>query len=115
MFDNVIVFNSLSKHDLYKIIDLQINDLKNNLMNKKNKLNLTKTAKDVLLQEGTHREWGARPIRRIIQNEIENILSIKFLKNEFIEEEGLITVKGIKNKLVFTQKINKKSNNSVKI
>ena len=40
---------------------------------------------------------------------------IKLIDDEFIEKEGLITVKGIKNKLVFTQKINKKSNNSVKI
>ena len=81
--DNVIVFNSLTKKDLYQIIDLQMDDLKKNLLNKSNKLNLTKTAKDVLLQEGTHREWGARPLRRIIQDQIENALSLKFLKNEF--------------------------------
>tara|TARA_X000001036_G_scaffold104211_1_gene97453 strand:- start:4804 stop:7257 length:2454 start_codon:yes stop_codon:yes gene_type:complete len=107
--DNVIVFNSLTKKDLYQIIDLQIEDLKNNLLSKNNKLNLTKTAKDVLLQEGTHREWGARPLRRIIQDQIENILSLKFLKNEFLEENGLITIKGIKNELVFSQKIKKKT------
>jgi len=106
--DNVIVFNSLTKKDLYEIIDLQMDDLKKNLLNKSNKLNLTKTAKDVLLQEGTHREWGARPLRRIIQDQIENALSLKFLKNEFVEEEGLITIKGIKNKLTFSQKISKK-------
>ncbi len=109
--DNVVVFNSLTKDDLYKIIDLQIKDLKNNLMNKNNKLNLTKTAKDVLLQEGVHREWGARPLRRIIQNEIENYLSLKFLKNEFSEKNGIITVKGSKGKLIFTQKIIKKKKN----
>ena len=112
--DNVIVFNSLTKENLYEIIDLQISDLKNNLIGKNNKLNLTKTAKDVLLQEGTHREWGARPLRRIIQDKIENILSLKFLKNEFLEEDGLITIKGIKNKLVFTQKINKKNKKRIK-
>ncbi len=84
------------------------------MIGKNNKLNLTKTAKDVLLQEGTHREWGARPLRRIIQDKIENILSLKFLKNEFLEEEGLITIKGIKNKLVFTQKINKKNKKRIK-
>ena len=112
--DNVIVFNSLTKKDLYQIIDLQIDDLKRNLLNKSNKLNLTKTAKDVLLQEGTHREWGARPLRRIIQDQIENALSLKFLKNEFVEEEGLITIKGIKNKLVFSQKISKKRKKTIK-
>ena len=112
--DNVIVFNSLTKKDLYQIIDLQIDDLKRNLLNKSNKLNLTKTAKDVLLQEGTHREWGARPLRRIIQDQIENALSLKFLKNEFVEEEGLITIKGIKNKLAFSQKISKKRKKTIK-
>ena len=112
--DNVIVFNSLTKKDLYQIIDLQIDDLKRNLLNKSNKLNLTKTAKDVLLQEGTHREWGARPLRRIIQDQIENALSLKFLKNEFVEEEGLITIKGIKNKLAFSQKVSKKRKKTIK-
>ena len=85
-----------------------------NLLNKNNKLNLTKTAKDVLLQEGTHREWGARPLRRIIQDQIENVLSLKFLKNEFVEKDGLITIKGIKSKLNFSQKISKKKKKTIK-
>ena len=113
--DNIIIFNSLSKDDLYKIIDLQLADLKNNLINKNNKLIITKTAKDVLLQEGAHREWGARPLRRIIQNEIENALSIKFLNGEFVENNGRITVKGSKGQLVFSQKIIKESKKSAKV
>ena len=76
-------------------------------------MNLTKTAKDVLLQEGIHREWGARPLRRIIQNEIEDQLSLKFLKNEFLEDSGIITIKGVKNKLVFTQKIHPKKEKTI--
>ncbi len=114
--DDIIVFNSLSIDNLYEIIELQLSDLKYNLMNKNNKLKLTKTAKDILIQDGSHREWGARPLRRAIQNEIENVISSKFLSGEFIED-GVITVKGKGGALTFEQKISskKKKNKKVKM
>ena len=68
------------------------------------KVRVTKTAKDILIQDGSHREWGARPLRREIQNEIENVISSKFLNGDF-SENGLITVKGKSGKLDFSQKL----------
>ena len=65
--DDIIIFNSLEKDDLYKIIDLQLNDLKINLLKKNNSIRFSKKVKDFLLKDGSHRDWGARPIRRIIQ------------------------------------------------
>ena len=85
---------------------MQLKDLHANLINKRTKLKVTKTAKDILIQDGSHREWGARPLRREIQNRIENIISSKFLNGEFIEN-GIITVKGKLGKLHFTQKLAK--------
>ena len=69
--------------DLYKIIDLQLEELRNNMQNKGMKLKINQSAKKLLLSDGNHREWGARPIRRIIQSNIENVISFKYLNNEF--------------------------------
>ena len=77
-------------------------DLKDNLKDKRNSLRVSKTAKEYLLKDGSHREWGARPLRRAIQNEIENKISNLFIKGKF-KENALITVKSEKNKLLFKQ------------
>ena len=104
--DEVIVFNSLSKDNLYKIIDLQLNDLRNNLRSKKMLLRVSQSAKKVLLLNGMHREWGARPIRRIIQDDIENVISYKFLTGE-INEYSTIFITGKVDQLIFKSKKNK--------
>ena len=106
--DDIIIFNSLEKEHLYSIIDLQLHDLKTNLSSKNNSIRFSKTVKDHLLKDGTHRDWGARPIRRIIQNEIENAISTKFLLNEF-KENSIISVKVEAGKLVFSQYSKKKT------
>ena len=100
--DEIIVFNALRKDDLYKIIDLQLEDLRNNLKKKNNTLKITKTAKESLVRDGAHREWGARPLRRLIQNDIENTISAFFLSGKFIEN-GIITIKSKNKDLTFEQ------------
>ena len=109
--DEIIIFNSLSKDDLYEIIDLQLNDLRLNLEKKNNVLKISKIAKENLIRNGLHREWGARPLRRMIQNEIENAISARFLSGTF-KENGIITVKSKNKELIFEQKINSKTKNS---
>tara|TARA_Y100000768_G_scaffold368863_1_gene333238 strand:- start:4249 stop:6234 length:1986 start_codon:yes stop_codon:yes gene_type:complete len=104
--DEIIPFNSLSKKDLFSIIDIQMQDLKDNLKDKGNSLRLSKTAKEYLLKDGSHRDWGARPLRRAIQNEIENKISNLFIKGKF-KENALITVKSVNNKLIFKQFLKK--------
>ena len=105
--DDLIIFNSLHKDDLYNIIDLQLNDLRNNLKNKNNTLNFYKAAKELLLLDTKHREWGARPLRRNIQNLIENEISEKFISGDFTDSPGKITVTAKKNLFVFTQTFTK--------
>ena len=68
---------------------------------------MTKTAKEDLIRDGSHREWGARPLRRMIQNKIENEISTRFLTGEFIEN-GIINVKSKNKQLEFSQEIKKK-------
>jgi len=103
--DDIIVFNSLEKTDLYDIINLQLSDLRNNLQNKQNTLSFYKSAKELLLLDTEHREWGARPLRRNIQNLIENIISEKFISGKFIDKPGKITVTSKNSKFIFSQKI----------
>ena len=100
--DDTIVFHSLSEKDIFQIIDLQLNDLKSNLAHKNNSIRFSKNVKDFLLKDGSHREWGARPLRRIIQNQIENSISSKFLSEEF-KDNSIISVKVVENELHFSQ------------
>ena len=102
--DEVIIFNSLTKDDLNKIMDIQLSDLRDNLLKKNNILRVTKSAKEILMRDGAHREWGARPLRRIIQSVIENEISTRFLTGEF-KENGIITIKAKKKVLEFNQEI----------
>ena len=54
------------------------------------------------MSEGSHREWGARPIRRIIQSSIENVISFKYLNNEF-HDDSTIEVSSLNGELSFKE------------
>ena len=108
--DDIIVFNSLEKKDLYDIIDLQLEDLRNNLQKKQNSLSFYKSAKELLLLDTEHREWGARPLRRNIQNLVENIISEKFISGKFIDKPGKVLVTAKNGKFKFNQKLIKTIN-----
>ena len=77
-----------------------------NLKSKKMLLRVSQSAKKVLLLNGMHTEWGARPIRRIIQDDIENVISYKFLTNK-IGENSTIFITGKGDQLIFKSKANK--------
>tara|TARA_B110000263_G_scaffold171560_1_gene149529 strand:- start:7810 stop:9357 length:1548 start_codon:yes stop_codon:yes gene_type:complete len=109
--DETIIFNSLNKENLFDIIDLQLNDLRKNLKSKNMSLRISKSAKNILLINGTHREWGARPIRRTIQDEIENVISFKYLNGE-IKENSIIYINGKGSQLIFKSKCSKEKTKS---
>lgn len=89
--DEIIVFHSLNKEHIKKIVDLMLDDLRDRLEEKEIELEMSETAKEKLAEDGYDSEFGARPLRRTIQRQIENPLSIKILDKEF-EEKGKITV-----------------------
>jgi ATP-dependent Clp protease ATP-binding subunit ClpC len=101
--DESVIFNSLKKEHLYKIVDLQLRDLKNNLASKNVSCSITKAAKERIIEEGYTRAFGARPMRRVIQDRIENVIAEKFLRREFTEA-GLIHISARGKNLIFTQK-----------
>ena len=79
--DDIIVFNALSKKEVAKILDIQLNDLAERLSDKKLKISVTNKAKDFLIENGYNPSMGARPLRRLIQKEIENPLAMELLQN----------------------------------
>ncbi len=83
--DDTVVFHSLTEVDIFKIIDLQLKDLSNNLLKMGLKLKLSIAAKRLLATRGYDPKFGARPLKREIQISIEDYLSEVFLKRKFPE------------------------------
>jgi ATP-dependent Clp protease ATP-binding subunit ClpC len=81
-FDAVVVFNALSKQNLLDIADLMLNDLKQNLKKKYIDLEITKALKKQVVKLSYDPTFGAREMRRVIQDRVENILAQALLSGE---------------------------------
>lgn len=91
--DKVVVFKSLSKSDVMKIVDLHVAELQKRLDEKKILLKVTEPAKKVLVENGYDIENGARPLKRTIQNMIEDPLAQGILSGEFNEGDVISVLK----------------------
>ncbi|RPI61760.1 MAG: AAA family ATPase, partial [Planctomycetaceae bacterium] len=80
--DEVIVFHSLTKENLKGIVDIQLRSLTGRLADRKITTDVTDAAKELLAELGWDPAFGARPLKRVIQQEIENPLSLKMLAGE---------------------------------
>lgn len=78
-FDEIVIFRSFDKEHLYKVIDLEIKKLELRLEHRGIKIELDTGAKEYLLSTNYKPEFGARQIRRIIENELEDVLAEKIL------------------------------------
>ena len=81
--DKVIVFRALTKKDILHIVDLQIDELKNRLQRKGLSLTLNSGAKQYLLEHGYDAHNGVRPLRRLIQETIEDHLALELLDDKY--------------------------------
>ncbi len=81
--DKTIVFRALTRQDIYKIIDLQINELKDRLRRKGISVQLKPGAKQYLLEHGYDTKNGVRPLRRLIQDTIEDHLALDMLDEKY--------------------------------
>jgi ATP-dependent Clp protease ATP-binding subunit ClpC len=81
--DKVVVFRALTRKDIYKIIDLQIDELKSRLQRKGLSIQLSTAAKQFLLENGYDAHNGVRPLRRLIQDTIEDQLSLNLLDDKY--------------------------------
>jgi len=101
--DDVIMFNPLNDEALRKIISLEILKLQDRLDEKKYKVKISNTINNKVFDLNSEKEYGARPIKRIIQNLVENFLSEEILKGN-IKENVPIVLKHTANKLVLSKK-----------
>jgi ATP-dependent Clp protease ATP-binding subunit ClpC len=83
--DDVILFNSLNDETLKKIIGIEINNLNKRLISKNYKINFDKTVINRIYELNSQEEYGARPLKRIIQNLCEDFLSEEILKGTILE------------------------------
>ena len=87
--DDIIIFNRLTKEEMIKIIDIQIKDLVKKLNDKKITISFEKSAKEWLVNEGFSPDYGARPLKRIIQKHIIDELASSILSNKITEEKSI--------------------------
>jgi ATP-dependent Clp protease ATP-binding subunit ClpC len=102
--DDVIVFHHLTIENLKEVIDIELAKVRERLGERGLKLQLTDAAKTLLIKKGSDVDFGARPLRRALENFVEDPLSEELLKGEF-QGKNLITVDvkevGGKKQLVF--------------
>jgi ATP-dependent Clp protease ATP-binding subunit ClpB len=104
--DEIIMFNPLTKKDIREIVSLQITELQKLLKDSNVQIKLSDYALDWLAKEGFDPQYGARPLKRLIQKELVNELSKKLLASEvkpnetiFIDEvDGVLFFKNEKAK-----------------
>lgn len=79
--DDIIIFNSLEREDIHKIIDIELSHLHKRLEKLGYELEVTATAKDYIIEKGWDAQFGARPLKRAIQKYIEDVLAEEIIKN----------------------------------
>jgi ATP-dependent Clp protease ATP-binding subunit ClpB len=87
--DEIIVFQMLSKEDLRKIVDIQLNYLAKRLSGRDIKVEFTDSAREQIMDEGYDPVFGARPIKRTIQQQLENPLASELLAGKFADGDAI--------------------------
>ena len=88
--DEIVMFDSLNKESLSKIIDVEIDMLKKRLTSMNIELSLTDDAKNFIFEKGYDTQYGARPLKRAIQNYIEDTLSEGMLMGNIKEHQKVL-------------------------
>ena len=99
--DEVIVFHPLGKEELREIVDMQLNRLAALLEEKGYSLEITNAAKDILAEEGYDPAYGARPLKRVIQQRLQNTLANDILAGNY-PEGSTIHIDGQLDGFIFT-------------
>lgn len=98
--DEIIVFKELNKDELREIIDLMIKEVIEEVKDKGMDIEITQAVKEFILEEGYDEKYGARPLRRVIQRNIEDELAELYLKGVY-KKGSKIVVDCAEEKLVF--------------
>lgn len=103
--DVICIFDPLTPDDLVKIAKILIKNINKRLKEKKLSLKMTSDALDFIVRKGSNSEYGARPLKRFIQQEVEDQIAEKILLGQ-LSNEGEIIIDVENNKLTFTNDLN---------
>ncbi len=102
--DDIIIFNTLEKEHIHKIIDIELEKMYKRLKEMGYHFNLTEKAKDFISEKGYDKQYGARPLKRAIQKYVEDALAEEILNKEIREGDTILMDYDDKNdKLFFSQ------------
>jgi len=99
--DEIILFRALTKEHLREVVDIQLKNLKKRLADRNIHVEVTDRAKEKLAEEGYDPVLGARPLQRVIQRRIQNVLALKILRGEFKDGDRIVVDAGPDGDLVF--------------
>lgn len=88
--DDIVVFNKLTKSDSLKITKLMLDDFLKGLENKKLHISYSEDVAKFILNKGFNDKFGARPLKRTIAKNIEDLISLKYIKGELSENQKYI-------------------------
>lgn len=113
--DDIIVFAHLSKEELRQIVDLMLKDLLKRLEERELSIEVTDEVKDFLAKDGYSEAYGARPLRRLIQKKIEDVLAEEILTNKYGAGETIVMkMNEEKDKIIFDKGKSSKKKEEVK-
>lgn len=113
--DDIIVFAHLSKEEIRQIVDLMLKDLLKRLEERELSIEVTDEVKDFLAKDGYSEAYGARPLRRLIQKKIEDVLAEEILTNKYGAGETIVMkMNDEKDKIVFDKGKTSKKKEEVK-
>ena len=92
--DEIVVFHNLSREHVKQIVDLQMKEIAERLGEHGMAIELTDAAREWLSNEGYDPQFGARPLRRVLQKHVESPLSIRLLRGEFHAEDTVVVDAG---------------------
>jgi ATP-dependent Clp protease ATP-binding subunit ClpC len=87
--DDIIVFESLKKDGIRKIVDIELNDLYQRVLENGYSVFLDESAKEFLMDTGYDQKFGARPLKRVIQNYVEDLIAESFIDGKISEGDSL--------------------------
>lgn len=99
--DDIVMFTPLTSDEVYKIIDLQINDIRLRLEDKDIKLEISKAAKEYILKNAYNIEYGARPVKRFLQSHVETELGKLIIEGKVAEKDTALLDLDENNQLKF--------------
>jgi ATP-dependent Clp protease ATP-binding subunit ClpB len=100
--DEIILFRALTREHLRQVVDIQLKDLAKRLADRNIHIELTDDAKAKLAEEGFDPVLGARPLKRVIQKRIQNVMALKILRGEFKEGDHVLVDVGPNGELEFS-------------